>query len=317
MSNNKHQNFILTFLPFSLILQYCNKKIFNFQLKFGIIFFMSNNSKFTHLHSHSHWSLLNALPKIPEMIKAAKDDGNTAIALTDDGVMYGAVEFYNTCKKNDIKPIIGVDFYVALRTRHDKQPRIDNKRYRLVLLAKNTQGYRNLMKITSLAFIEGYYYKPRIDRELIEKYSDGLVAIIPQFSGELSGHLSLNNTEKASEVYDFHHKIFGDDLYLEVLHHPEIEGQMELKDKIISFAKEKNAKLVATSDFYYENPEDKKARDILTEIASMGRSFGDRDDDFSMKSEKEMIEFFKDVPEAISNTKEIEEKCNLEIELGV
>ena len=275
-------------------------------------------SKFTHLHSHSHWSLLNALPKIPEIIDRVKEDKGTAIALTDDGVMYGAIEFYNACKKNDIKPIIGVDFYVAIRTRHDKQNRIDNKRYRLVLLAKDTTGYRNLMRLTSIAFIEGYYYKPRIDRELIEKYSEGLVAIIPQFSGETSGHLTLNNKEKASEVYDFYHKIFGDDLYIEILHHPEIEGQEELKEKIINFTKEKNGKLVASSDFYYLKPEDKKARDILTEISSVGgRSFSDRDDDFSMKSEKEMLEFFKNTPEAISNTKEIEEKCNLEIELGV
>jgi DNA polymerase-3 subunit alpha len=274
-------------------------------------------NRFTHLHSHSHWSLLNALPKTNEIIEAVKKDNGTAVALTDDGVMYGAIEFYEACKKNDIKPIIGVDFYVALRTRHDKQGRIDNKRYRLVLLAKDMEGYKNLMKLTSIAFTEGYYYKPRIDHELIEKYSKGLVAIIPQFSGETSGHLSLNNKIKANEVYDFHHKIFGDDLYLEILHHPEIEGQEELKEKIISFAKEKKAKLVASSDFYYIDKDDKKARDILTEIASMGRSFGDRDDDFSMKSEKEMLEFFKDVPEAISNTKEIEEKCNLEIELGV
>ncbi len=273
-------------------------------------------SKFTHLHSHSHWSLLNALPKIDEIIQEVKNDGGTSIALTDDGVMYGSVEFYQKAKKAGIKPIIGVDFYVALRTRHDKQGRIDNKRYRLVLLAKDTTGYRNLMRLISLAFIEGYYYKPRIDRELIEKYSEGLVAIIPQFSGELSGHLSLNNKIKADEVFDFYHKVYGDDLYLEILHHPEIEGQEELKEKIINFSKEKKGKLVASSDFYYINKEDKKARDVLTEIASMGRNFGDRDDDFSMKSEKELLEIFKDTPGAISNTKEIEDKCNVEIELG-
>ena len=159
-------------------------------------------SKFTHLHSHSHWSLLNALPKVDEIIESVKNDGGTAVALTDDGVMYGAIEFYQKAKKADIKPIIGVDFYVALRTRHDKQNRIDNKRYRLVLLAKNHQGYINLMRLTSAAFIEGYYYKPRIDRELIEKYSEGLVAIMPQFSGEISGHLKLNNLEKSTEVLD-------------------------------------------------------------------------------------------------------------------
>ncbi len=275
-------------------------------------------SKFTHLHSHSHWSLLNALPKIPEIIERVKEENGTAVALTDDGVMYGAIEFYNQCKKNNIKPIIGVDFYVALRTRHDKQSKIDNKRFRLVLLAKNHAGYVNLMRLTSLAFTEGYYYKPRIDRELIEKYSEGLIAIIPQFSGETSSHLNLNNFKKASEVYDFYHKIFKDDLYMEILHHPEIEGQNELKEKIINFTKEKKGKLVATSDFYYSKPEDKKARDILTEISSIGgRSFSNSDDDFSMKSEKEMLDFFKDIPEAISNTKEIEKKCNLEIELGV
>lgn len=274
-------------------------------------------SKFTHLHSHTHFSLLNALPKVPELIDHVKKDGATALALTDDGVMYGAIKFYETCKNNDIKPIIGVDFYVALRTRHDKQSRIDNKRYRLVLLAKNENGYRNLMKLVSVSFIEGYYYKPRIDRELLEKYSKDLIAIIPQFSGETSGHLTLNNKERATEAYDFYSNIFKDDLYFEVLHHPEIDGQEELKEKIINFTKEKGAKLVATSDFYYLEKEDKKARDVLVEVSSMGRSYSNETDDFSIRSEKEMEEIFKDVPEAISNTKEIEEKCNLELEFGV
>ncbi len=275
-------------------------------------------SKFTHLHTHSHFSLLNALPKIPEMVQAAKDDGATAMAITDDGVMYGAIKFYSECQKNDIKPIIGVDFYVAIRTRHDKQARIDNKRYRLVLLAKNKKGYQNLMKLVSLSFIEGYYYKPRIDRELLEKYGSDLVAIIPQFSGETSGHLTLNNLEKANEAYDFYHKLFGDDLYMEIISHPEIEGQEELKEKIIKFTKEKGGKLVATSDFYYLKPEDKKARDVLSDVSSVGGSGYHRDEeDFSMKSETEMLEIFKDIPEAIANTKEIEEKCNLELEFGV
>jgi len=274
-------------------------------------------SKFTHLHTHSHFSLLNALPKIPEIVAAAKADGATAMALTDDGVMYGAIEFYSACKKNDIKPIVGVDFYVALRTRNDKQNRIDNKRYRLVLLAKNHIGYVNLMRLTSLAFLEGYYYKPRIDRELIERYSEGLVAIIPQFSGETSGHLKLNNEKRADEVYEFYSKIFKNDLYFEIVHHPEIEGQMQLQEKIIAFAKKHKAKLIASSDFYYLKPEDKKARDILMEVSSMGKSFSNENDDFSMKSEKQMLKYFSHIPEAIQNTKEIEEKCNLEIELGV
>ncbi len=274
-------------------------------------------SKFTHLHTHSHFSLLNALPKIPELVNAAKKDGATSMAITDDGVMYGAIKFFEECRRNEIKPIIGVDFYVALRTRHDKQSRIDNKRFRLILLAKNKEGYKRLMKLVSVSFIEGYYYKPRIDRELLEKYKDDLVAIIPQFSGETSGHLTLNNKEKANEAYDFYHKLFGEDLYMEILSHPEINGQEELKEKIIKFSKEKKAKLMASSDFYYLNKEDKKARDVLVEVASMGRSYTNDTDDFSMKNEKEMIGIFKDIPGAISNTKEIEEKCNLELEFGI
>ncbi|PID83101.1 DNA polymerase III subunit alpha [Candidatus Campbellbacteria bacterium] len=274
-------------------------------------------SKFTHLHSHSHFSLLNALPKIPEIIKKAKADNQTAIALTDDGAMYGNIFFYEECKKNDIKPIMGVDFYVAIRTRFDKQPRIDNKRYRLVLLAKNQQGYRNLMKLVSLSFIDGYYYKPRIDKELIEKYKEGLVAILPQFSAETSGHLTLNNKIKANEAYDFYKKVFGDDLYFEIISHPEIEGQEELKEKIVNYCREKKQKFVATSDFYYLEPEDKKARDVLSDVSNTGIKSHREQEDFSMKTEKEMLEIFKDYPEAIANTKEIEQKCNVEIELGV
>lgn len=274
-------------------------------------------SEFTHLHTHSHFSLLNALPKIPELVEAAKEDGATAMAITDDGVMYGAIKFFESCKKNDIKPIIGVDFYVALRSRHEKQARVDNKRYRLVLLAKNAAGYRNLMKLVSLSFIEGYYYKPRIDRELLEKYGKDLIAIIPQFSGETSGHLSLNNLPKATEAYDFYNKIFGEDLYFEIISHPEIEGQEDLKEKIIDFSKKNNAKLVATSDSYYLNKEDKKARDVLSDVSTIGGNGYHRDeDDFSLKNQKEMSDIFRKTPEAISNTKEIEDKCNLELEFG-
>ncbi len=275
-------------------------------------------SKFTHLHGHSHYSLLNALPKIDDILNKAESDNATAIALTDDGVMYGAIEFYKKAKEKNIKPIIGVDFYVALRTRHDKQARIDNQRFRLVLLSKNKEGYQNLMHMSSIAFTEGYYYKPRIDHELIEKYSKDIVAILPQFSSEISFQLRLNNYKRAEEILDFYKKIFKDDLYFEILHHPEIDGQEELKEKIIDFAKKHNVKIVASSDFYYLEKENKKARDILIDVANIksGRFRNENEDDFSYKTEKEMVELFKDIPEAIKNTKEIEKKCNLELELG-
>ena len=132
---------------------------------------------FTHLHVHSHYSLLEALPKIPELVKKAKKSGMKALALTDSGNLYGAIEFYKECLEQEIKPIIGVDFYVAARTRHDKEHRVDNERTRLVLLAENIAGYHNLLKLVTHSYLEGFYYKPRIDRELLEKFNEGLIAI--------------------------------------------------------------------------------------------------------------------------------------------
>jgi len=134
-------------------------------------------SKFVHLHTHSHYSLLEALPKIPDLVKKARLSGMDSLALTDSGNLYGAIEFYKECQEQGIKPIIGVDFYVALRTRLDKEARIDHERSRLVLLAENNIGYKNLLKLVTASYLEGFYYKPRIDRELLEKYHEGLIAI--------------------------------------------------------------------------------------------------------------------------------------------
>ena len=272
---------------------------------------------FVHLHSHSHYSLLNALPKIDELVDAAKNDDQTALALTDDGNMYGCIEFYKTCKKNDIKPIIGVDFFVATRTRTDKVGGIDNRRTRLVLLAKNFNGYRNLMRLVSRAYVEGFYYKPRIDRELMDELSSDLICIVPQFSGEIAGHLRLNDLERANESLDFFQKTYGDSLYLEILDHPELPEQQELKQKIISFAKERNVPLVATGDLYYLEEEDKEARNVLVDVGNVRQGGGRRDDiDFSFKTTDQIKTAFADIPEAIENTLSIAEQCNVEIPLG-
>ena len=168
-------------------------------------------SKFTHLHVHSHYSLLQALPKISDLVNKAKEDNMSALALTDAGNLYGAIEFYKECKNFNIKPIIGVDFYVAARTRTDREPRIDNKRTRLVLLVKNAVGYQNLIQLVTLSNLEGFYYKPRLDRELIEKYSEGLVAISPAWGGDISTALRNSNEEKAEDWADFLAKTFKDD----------------------------------------------------------------------------------------------------------
>ncbi len=277
-------------------------------------------SKFIHLHVHSHYSLLNALPKIKDLVKAAKKNNMTSLALTDAGNLYGAIEFYQVCKKEGIRPIIGVDFYVAARKRTDKQGGIDNRRTRLVLLAKNETGYKNLIKLVTESFFEGFYYKPRIDKELIEKYSEGLICISPQFSGEISNALKMDDTDKLHTLFAFYKKTFGEDFYLEIAHHPEIEGQLELKEKIIACAKEMNVELVAAHDVYYLNPEDKKARDTLVLVNSHS-DFGDRADnqsvdDFSFISEATAIEYFKDIPQALENTVKIANACNVEIKLG-
>ena len=186
-------------------------------------------SSFTHLHTHSHYSLLQALPKIPDLIKFAKDKGMTALALTDAGNLYGAIEFYKECKKKEIKPILGVDFYVATRTRHDREPRIDNRRTRLILLAKNHEGYKQLIKLVTTSYLDGFYYKPRIDKELIEQHKDNLLCIIPSFSGDLAQLIKGKNYEPTKELAEWYKKTFPDSVYLEITHHPEMDGHEATK----------------------------------------------------------------------------------------
>jgi DNA polymerase-3 subunit alpha len=278
-------------------------------------------SKFIHLHTHSHYSLLNALPQLKELVKTAKDLNMPALALTDAGNMYGTIEFYQTCKHNGIKPIIGVDFYVAARTRNDKQGGIDNRRTRLVLLAKNDKGYKNLIKLVTDSYFEGFYYKPRIDQELIEKYHDGLICIMPHFSGESSYALKNGDIEKAKNIVDWYKNLFGEDnFFLEITHHPEIDDQIELKEKIIKLANQTSTELVAAHDVYYLKPEDKAARDTLVQVNSHS-DFSDREqressDDFSFISEELAQEYFSDAPRALENTIKIADMCNLEIKIG-
>jgi len=279
-------------------------------------------SDFIHLHTHSHYSLLSALPKIPELVAEAKKHSMPALALTDAGNLYGAIKFYKECQEHGIKPIIGVDFYVALRSRHDRQAGIDNKRFRLVCLAYNNEGYKNLKELVTHSYTEGFYYKPRIDRELMKKHGKGIVAIIPSFSGETTDRLKLNDQEGAEKVLAFYHDAFGkENVYLEITHHPEIEGQMDLKEKIIAFSQKTKTPLVAAHGVYYLQKEDKPARDTLLSIQSSGgfgsgQRINDKNEDFSFISREQALEYFKDTPEALENTMRIMEQCNIEIELG-
>ncbi len=279
-------------------------------------------SRFIHLHTHSHYSLLNALPKIDELVEAAKKDEMTALALTDNCNLYGAIEFYQECKKKGIKPIIGIDAYVAYRSRFDKQTGIDKDRYRLVLLAKNDIGYKNLIKLVTLAHTEGFYYKPRIDRDLLEKHSEGLIAIAPSFSNDILQSLKLANTEQADERIKWYKKTFkdtgdGPNFYFEITHHPEIKGHEENMSKLLQFALQTTTPIVAAHDIYYLSLEDRPARETLLAVQSQNdEKIEEGDDDFSFITQETALKYFKNLPEALENSVKIADRCNLEISIG-
>jgi len=279
-----------------------------------------NARGFAHLHTHSHYSLLEALPRIPELVAQAKKDGQKALALTDNGNLYGAIDFYKECKENDMQPIIGVDFFVAPRTRHDKEHRIDDQLGRLILLAKSRIGYRNLLKLVSDSYLEGFYDRPRIDRELIEKYREGLIAILPSHGGEVAYALRHGDKNRASQSLEWHKKIFEEDCYLEITRHPEIPDHEKEMKALVAFAKEGHMEVVAAHDVYYLEPGDGLACDLVNKIRTGGtldRENGEyRMRDFSFLPKKKMQELFADMPEALANAAKIAEECNLELDLG-
>ena len=274
---------------------------------------------FVHLHTHSHYSLLEALPKISDLIEAAKKDGQTALALTDNGNLYGAVEFYKECKDAKIKPIIGVDFFVAPRTRHDKEHRVDDRHSRLVLLAQNFAGYQNLLQLVSRSYLEGFYYRPRIDRELIEQYAGGLIAILPSFSGEHARAIDDGNIERAKELLGWYKKTFPDRCFAEITHHPEADGHEKKMQKIIELAKSENVPIVAAQDVYYMEPTDRVARELVNKIRTAGtldRETAGSGPDFSFITAEQAAELFSDTPEALENTQRIADMCDLKLALG-
>ena len=279
--------------------------------------------KFTHLHVHSHYSLLDGLPKIDELLDYVKKLGMDSVALTDHGVLYGAVEFYKKAKERGIKPIIGCEIYLAYEKMTQKRPNIDDKRYHLVLLVKNEQGYRNLVKLITKAHLEGFYYKPRIDEELLAQYSEGLICLSACINGKIPQLIlakkSIDEAEKTALKYQ---EIFGkDNFYLELQHHPNLKEQKIVNKALIEISKKLKIPLVATNDVHYLKTEDADAQDILM-LINTGAEANDPErltmkaDDFSMKNSEQMIKDFKDSPEAIENTQKIVKDCNFEFELG-
>jgi len=278
--------------------------------------------KFTHLHVHSHYSLLDGLPKIDELLDYAKELGMDSIALTDHGVLYGAVEFYKKAKERGIKPIIGCEIYTAFERMHQKRPNVDDKKYHLVLLVKNEQGYKNLVQLVTKAHLEGFYYKPRIDDELLAKHSKGLIALTGCLAGKIPRLIQSKNFEQAENLANKYQKIFGkDNFYLEIQHHPNIPKQETTNNELINISKKYGIPLVATNDTHYLRREDSEAQDILM-LINTGANPNDperitiKSDDFSLKSSEEMEQTFKHIPEAIENTQKIAQACNFELELG-
>ncbi len=278
--------------------------------------------KFTHLHVHSHYSLLDGMAKIDQLLDACQELKMPSIALTDHGNMYGLVEFYQKAKKRGIRPILGCESYVAFESLYQKRPNIDNKRYHLILLVKNKEGYQNLVEMTTKAHLEGFYYKPRIDKELLKKHANGLIGTSACLSGEIPRAVINGKIDQAEKLTLEYQEIFGKgNFYLEIQHHPGLLEQKKVNNALIKIAHKNKVPLIAANDVHYVKPEDAEAQDILMSIQTDKR-LGDQDrltmksDDFSLRPMEQMIKDFKDIPEAIENTQEIVEKCNFEFELG-
>ncbi len=278
-------------------------------------------SDFTHLHVHTEYSLLDGLSKIKKLTALIKEQGSNACAITDHGNMYGAIEFYKTCHKNEIKPIIGCELYTTLGSRLEKTS-LNRKAHHLILLAKDHDGYKNLMKMVSIGHMEGFYYKPRIDWEVLEKYHQGLICLSACLQGEVASQIVGDNYKGAYESAKKYQQLFGEDYYLELQRHPGIKDQDLANEGLIKISRELGIPLVATNDAHYLKKEDAFGQDVLvmintqTTINTPNRLSMAETPDFYLKSPEEMAAQFADLPEAIENTIKITEKCNLEIEIG-
>ncbi|MBQ9375633.1 MAG: DNA polymerase III subunit alpha [Ruminococcus sp.] len=276
---------------------------------------------FVHLHVHSEYSLLDGACRIKELVSHVKNMGQTACAVTDHGNMFAAVEFYNECKAQGIKPIIGCEVYVAPRTRFDKVNKIDSTPYHLVLLCKNNTGYQNLIKMVSLGYTEGFYNRPRIDIDLLEKYNDGLICLSACLAGEIPRKLSVGDYDGAKETALKYNQIFGEgNYYIEIQNH-KFADQQRIIPSLIRLSKETGIPLVATNDAHYIAKADAKAQRVLVCI-STATTIDDPNklefptEEFYVKSGDEMLELFPECPDAVANTVEIAKQCEIEFEFG-
>ncbi|MFZ2153205.1 MAG: DNA polymerase III subunit alpha [Microgenomates group bacterium] len=276
---------------------------------------------FVHLHVHTEYSLLDGLIKIKKLVNTVKEMGMNAVAITDHGSMYGAIEFYKACQKAEIKAIIGCEVYTCLQSRHEKNA-ANRKNHHLILLAKNQTGYRNLMELVSLAHLEGFYYKPRIDWELLQKYHEGLICLSSCPQGEIPALIISGDYEKAKARAAEFLELFGEDYYLEIQRHPNLKENEIANNGLIKISRELGIPLVATNDSHYLKKEDSFAQDVLvmintqTTVNSHNRLSMANCPDYYIKTPQEMADTFADIPEALENTQKIADKCDLSIEIG-
>ncbi len=275
---------------------------------------------FVHLHTHTEYSLLDGASRIDELVQATKDAGMDSIAITDHGVMYGAVEFYKAAQKHGVKAIIGCEVYVAPRSRFDKAGKTDKEYAHLILLAKNSVGYENLIKLVSLAFTEGYYYKPRIDYDLLEKHTEGLICLSACLAGDIPQLLLNGNFDEAQNLAKRLKDMFKEDFYIEIQDH-NIPEQKQVLPSLIKLARNLDIKLVATNDVHYIHKDDAQMHDVLLCVQT-GKTLDEPNrmrfstEEFYLKTEEEMRAIFDFIPEAIDNTVEIAQKCNFSFEFG-
>ncbi|RYG62035.1 PHP domain-containing protein, partial [bacterium] len=275
---------------------------------------------FCHLHVHSEYSLLDGANRVKDMAKRAAEMDMPALAITDHGVMYGAIDHYTACKSVGIKPIIGVEAYVAPRTHKDKDSQLDSqkKTNHLTLWAKNKQGYQNLVKLTTRAHLDGFYYKPRIDHELLKEHSEGVICGSACLGGEIPQFIMGKKLDLAQERAEMYREIFGkENFFLELMDH-DLTGQSEVNDRIIDIHHKTGIPLICTNDSHYLTSKDEEMHKILvaigtnSQIDSMALHYGPN---FYLKSQEEMFEKFKHVPEAMENTLRIADMVDLELDL--
>ena len=276
---------------------------------------------FTHLHVHTEYSLLDGSNKIKECIARVKELGMDSVAITDHGVMYGVIDFYREAKKNGIRPVIGCEVYVAPGSRFDKEGRDDNRYHHLVLLAENNVGYHNLIKIVSRGFTEGFYYKPRVDKELLLEYHEGIIALSACLAGEVQSLITKGFYEEAVKAAKSLRDIFGEENFFLELQDHGIPAQKMVNQALLRMSKETGIPLVATNDIHYTYAEDAKAHDILLCIQT-GKKVADENrmryegGQYYVKSEEEMKALFPYALEALENTHKIAMRCQVEITFG-